>query len=260
MNTSATDALNDEIFCLKYEMRLLAGHLLEQKLERWIEGFTSPEIQIEHMQRYDFASRFTKGLKVLDVACGTGRGSRMLAEKGAASEVIGFDIDAGTVRYAQIRNGHPRVTFNVADIQELSHPPDFDVVVCFETIEHLSRPELFLNRLAALLKSEGVLLISTPVSASEFNAKPVNQYHLQEWGCPAFQRLVSSKFKIRRIHLQYRSIPRFWTRARVLAKLRGHAVPTRATPQWREFDAASFSLDALDSPWAGFQILECSLP
>jgi SAM-dependent methyltransferase len=258
MDTSATEGLNDEIFCLKYEMSLLVGHVLEHKLERWIEGFTSPEIHIEHMQRYEFASRFTEGRKVLDVACGTGRGTRLLAEKGAASEVIGFDIDASTVRYAQIRNRHPRVAFRVADVLELSNCPAFDVIVCFETIEHLSKPELFLSRLAALLKSEGVMLISTPVSASEFDAKPRNQYHLQEWGCLAFQRLVSSKFRIRRIHLQYRSIPRFWSRARILAKLRGHPVPMPATPQWREFEAASFSLDALGSLWAGFQILECS--
>jgi SAM-dependent methyltransferase len=258
MDTFATEALNDEIFCLKYELNLLAGQLLEYKLERWIEGFTSPEVQIEHMQRYDFASRFTEGRKVLDIACGTGRGSRLLAEKGAASEVIGLDIDASTVRYAQTRNRHARVSFRAADILELGNSPCFDVVVCFETIEHVSNPELFLGRLAALLKSEGVLLISTPVSTSEFDAKPQNQYHLQEWGCLAFQRLVSSKFQIRRIHLQYRSIPGFWTRARILAKFRGQPVRMPATPQWREFDAASFSLDAVDSPWAGFQILECS--
>ena len=259
METSTIAVLQDEVFCLKYEMSLLAGHLLEHKLERWIEGFTLPEIHIEHMQRYDFACRFTEGRRVLDVACGTGRGSRVLAEKGAAAEVVGFDNDASTVRYAQIRNRHPRVRFGVADIQELSNCSDFDVAVCFETIEHINRPDSFLSLLAALLKSGGVLLISTPVSASEFDPKPPNQYHLQEWGCLAFQRLVSSKFQIRKIHLQYRPLPGFWTRARFLARLRGQPAPAPATPQWREFDAASFSLDRLESPWEGFQILECSV-
>ena len=62
--------------------------------ERFVPGIEG-EIVYEHVHRYAFARRYAAGRRVLDVACGEGYGSAMLAR--AAREVVGVDIDAATV-------------------------------------------------------------------------------------------------------------------------------------------------------------------
>lgn len=261
--------IEDELFCLRYELSLLAGQVVGRSLERWIEGFTPVLIHHEHVQRYEFASKFAKGCKVLDAACGTGRGSRMLAENGFAAGVIGYDIEENAIHYAKIRNQHPNVCFNVANILQIKHRQEFDLAVCFETIEHVPTPELLISRLAAALRPGGLLLISTPISILEINPHPANPHHLQEWGCREFRRLLEKDFKVNKIHLQYWPIYKPTLQGRLIAKIcsqlhiAGSSI--RAVPSvlnWTTFDAESFhglpfKLARLSQ--SAYQILECSL-
>jgi SAM-dependent methyltransferase len=263
MSTEPLDQFLEEIFCLKYELRLLSGQVMGLGLERWIEGFTPPQVEVEHLQRYKFASQFAKNQKILDIACGTGRGSRLLAEGGLASTVVGYDIDEEAVKYAMIRNRHPRVTFTPGDGLTSSIGENYDLVVCFETVEHLRLPQRFLRKVAGALKPNGTLLISTPVATKEFDSMPRNPHHRQEWGCQAFQELLRESFEIRKMFIQYHGVKIDPIWRRILSRVVGGSRwPSTARdsvkPSWTQVDPLSFVKASLAKYWAGYQILECS--
>src|SRR5437660_11864432 len=96
------------------------------------------EIAYEHWHRYAFARRFVGGKRVLDAACGEGYGTALLGT--VASSVIGIDIDMATIDRARATYGDgKRVRFIASSCTGLPLPPaSIDVVVSFETIEHLT--------------------------------------------------------------------------------------------------------------------------
>lgn len=268
MSTQANLHLEARLFCLSYELNLLSGQVFGTGLERWIEGFTPPPIHREHVQRYEYACRLTSGKRVLDIACGAGRGARMLAEVGGAGSVLGVDIDSDTVRYAGLRNPHARVVYEAADALEWTGAADFDVVVCFETIEHLPCPDRFLKHLASSLKPGGTLIISTPVSRKNVDDDhPRNPWHLREWGCRTFCGLLRERFVITGVCMQFTCPPIPRLAARIVSVARARLTPafhrrnkSDVRPQIREFDPDTFFSGAADWPWRGYQIVTCSVP
>lgn len=152
--------------------------------ERFIPGSESGALlEAEHMQRYSFAVAYAKGKSVLDIACGAGYGSRMLFDSGAAS-VVGIDISAEAVEFAQKQYGASKIRFIQADAGNYC-TGNYDLVVSFETIEHLDEREKFLSHVYEMLNSNGVLIISTPNrSLNSPMKKPEeikNQYHVYEY-------------------------------------------------------------------------------
>jgi SAM-dependent methyltransferase len=90
---------------------------------------------LEHLARYDFAVEHQKG-SVLDAACGSGYGSKML------SNAEGIDLSAEAVAYAQSIYGIKASCF---DLENGLPAGCWDTIVSFETIEHLGNPHLFLS-------------------------------------------------------------------------------------------------------------------
>jgi SAM-dependent methyltransferase len=128
----------------------------------------------EHLARYRLAARLAAGRRVLDAACGEGYGTALLARAGAAS-VVGIDIDAATVRHARERH---EVDARRGDVTALElDDGSFDLVVSFETIEHVAEPERALDELVRVLAPDGVLLVSTP-NPREYLVN--NPFHVRE--------------------------------------------------------------------------------
>lgn len=115
-----------------------------------------------HYDRYKTATLYVPEKQVLDIACGAGYGSQMLSQAGARS-VIGVDVCSQTVNYANKNYPSPNLTFICANAEEFTWPESFDVIVSFETMEHLQQPAQFLNRLHSLLVPGGCLLLSVPL-------------------------------------------------------------------------------------------------
>ncbi len=147
-------------------------------LERFVPAAMRGQlVEAEHLVRYWWAARLAPGRRVLDAGCGTAYGARMLAEAGA-EHVTGIDRAAGVLEAAR-----PSVPANVdllaGDLRELPFEDrSFDLVVCFEVIEHLERPDDALRELARVLAADGVLLVSSP---NREVYEPGNPHHLHEY-------------------------------------------------------------------------------
>ncbi|MBW4563671.1 MAG: class I SAM-dependent methyltransferase [Mojavia pulchra JT2-VF2] len=126
-----------------------------------------------HIGRYEAASRYVLGKKVLDIASGTGYGSQMLRFAGASS-VVGVDISLETVEYAKKHYQAPEIEFICANAEQFECLEPFDVVVSFETIEHLKNPTNFLKQIRKFLAPNGVFIISVPLGET----RHFDPYHL----------------------------------------------------------------------------------
>lgn len=126
-----------------------------------------------HFRRYKTAARYVRGKSVLDIACGTGYGTRMLKEAGARA-VVGVDIYAQAVQYAKQHYETPGIEFICTNAEQFEWPERFDVVVSFETIEHLQDPGKFLERIRSLLVPGGDFLLSVPLGET----RHMDPYHL----------------------------------------------------------------------------------
>jgi ubiquinone/menaquinone biosynthesis C-methylase UbiE len=159
--------------------------------ERIVPGQVGESLFREHEARYIFASRFVKDKVVLDVACGTGIGTHYLLKAGARS-CLGLDIDPATIDYA--RAAYSGCQFAECDAANLCiSDSSIDVVVSFETIEHLRDQLKFLSECHRVLRPGGVLVCSTPDhTVCRWLAE--NQYHLHEFTAADFTRALETFF------------------------------------------------------------------
>lgn len=139
------------------------------------------EIWYEHWHRYAFARRFAVGRRVLDAACGEGYGSALLA--GVAREVVGVDVDAASIEHASARYAvQTNLEFRRADATRLPFADaSFDLVVSFETLEHLAEQERLLGEFSRVLAPGGVLVLSSPDKRTYSDLSGFrNEFHVRE--------------------------------------------------------------------------------
>jgi SAM-dependent methyltransferase len=157
----------------------------------------SGEIAYEHWHRYAFARRLVHGKRVLDAACGEGYGTALLGA--VAKSVVGIDVDLATINHASATYGEgTRVQFVPTSCTGLPLPSaSFDVIVSFETIEHLEPAEQpqMLAEFARVLAPGGLLVISSPNRRLYSDARAyVNPYHLRELYRDELAHLLSRRF------------------------------------------------------------------
>lgn len=151
----------------------------------------------EHLHRYRFAAGLVCPMdRVLDCACGTGYGCRVLARK--AGQVVGIDISPTAIAYCRERNAAPNVEYLRGSAEALKLPrASVDVFVSFETIEHIPHPDRLVREAGRVLKPGGKFVVSTPnriVSGLRSGQKPGNPFHLREWSLLEFDRVLRAVF------------------------------------------------------------------
>jgi SAM-dependent methyltransferase len=148
--------------------------------ERFLPELTG-EIWLEHWHRYHFAALAARGARVLDVASGEGYGTALLAA--TAASVVGVDASTDAIAHARSAYaGLGNVGFVVGDCARLPFADDaFDVIVSFETIEHITAQRAFLGETKRLLAPGGMLLLSSPNKAEYTDRRRyANPYHVAE--------------------------------------------------------------------------------
>ncbi len=153
----------------------------------------------EHWHRYHWISPWLKNKVVADLACGEGYGSALLAQ--SADAVIGVDIDRATTEAAKNKyHGLDNLTFQTNDVLNSKiHSDSIDVVVSFETLEHLTEQQKLLDEFKRILKTDGMMVLSTPDKAVYSGSETHNEYHLKELYKAEFKSLVEANFK----HVRY---------------------------------------------------------
>ncbi|HEY4426829.1 MAG TPA: class I SAM-dependent methyltransferase [Solirubrobacteraceae bacterium] len=156
-------------------------------------------LEAEHLARYRWAAGLAPGRRVLDAGCGTAYGSAMLADAGAL-EVTGIDLDLDVLD--SVRPAMPSgVTLEQGDLTALQYPDDrFDLVVCFEVIEHVEDPAAALDELCRVLSPDGVLALSSP---NRDVYPPGNPHHVHEYTPSELAHELASRFAFTRLERQH---------------------------------------------------------
>jgi ubiquinone/menaquinone biosynthesis C-methylase UbiE len=145
----------------------------------------------EHVYRYRFAARFVRGRRALDIACGEGYGTASLAAAGAAS-VVGIDASPEACEHARRKY---RVDARAGRAEDIPLPDEsVDVVVSFETIEHVEEPRRFVEECHRVLSPGGTLIVSTPNRPVYSPQGKHNRFHVSEMDEEEFRSLLETRF------------------------------------------------------------------
>jgi SAM-dependent methyltransferase len=157
---------------------------------------TLPDVPAEnywfrrHLAVYEWIAERCAGLDVVDMACGEGYGTDVLARR--ARRVPGVDANPDAHEHARVKYTRPGVTF-VRDLIETYIEP-CDAVVFLQTIEHVREPKKVLAHFKAMA---GTVFVSTPnllTLAPPGADKSENPWHLREYRANEFRVLCESVF------------------------------------------------------------------
>src|SRR5262249_48754119 len=170
--------------------------MLEWTGERFLPWINESTIAYEHLHRYAYANTLVKDKRVLDLACGEGYGSNLLAS--AAASVVGIDIDDNVISHASQKYRRANLRFLAGSVTAVPIQQDhcFDVIVCFEAIEHIENQPALMAEAKRLLDSEGLLIVSTPNKTIYREQSPENNpFHVKELHFAEFQELLARYFR-----------------------------------------------------------------
>ena len=149
---------------------------------------------LEHLHRYAMVKELVKGKAVLDVACGEGYGSNILADY--AGTVTGIDLSEDAIQHAKNKYRKKNLFFIQSSATFLDLPEcSIDVVVSYETIEHLSDHDIMIKQIKKVLKSDGILIISSPDKKNYSDKSGYrNPFHVKELYTNEFENLIKKYF------------------------------------------------------------------
>jgi 2-polyprenyl-3-methyl-5-hydroxy-6-metoxy-1,4-benzoquinol methylase len=146
-----------------------------------------------HLVVYEWIAARVGGRRVVDLACGEGYGSAVLAR--AAASVVGVDANPDAHEHARLRYAASNLRF-VRDMVERFTEP-CDAVVFLQTIEHVHDPEGVLENVKGMLAPDGAAYVSTPnvlTLAPSGAQRSGNPWHLREYRADEFRALCRRHF------------------------------------------------------------------
>jgi 2-polyprenyl-3-methyl-5-hydroxy-6-metoxy-1,4-benzoquinol methylase len=168
-----------------------------------------------HLAVYEWIATRVRGLRVIDMACGEGYGSDVLA--GAAASVVGVDANPEAHEHARLRYRRANLRF-ARELVE-TFPELADAVVFLQTIEHLQDPGAVLAHFRSLVGETGVVFVSTPnvlTLAPRGAERSDNPWHVHEYRSDEFEQLCRGTFGTVEMHGLFHA-----------RKLRAHALALR---------------------------------
>jgi len=151
----------------------------------WGEGYDYDESR--HLVAYRWAVGLAAGRRVLDAGCGEGFGTVLLAEAGG--DVVGLDRAPAAIAAARGRWSRPGLAFRVGDLA--AEDGRYDLVTCFQVLEHQRGDHAFVRHLASLLAPGGALVLTTPNVLRSFSENP---HHVREYRPGELRDLLGRTF------------------------------------------------------------------
>jgi 2-polyprenyl-3-methyl-5-hydroxy-6-metoxy-1,4-benzoquinol methylase len=152
-----------------------------------------------HLVVYEWIAARVSGLRVIDMACGEGYGSDVLAR--AAASVTGVEANPEAYEHARLRYVRANLRFARELVETFSQ--EADAVVFLQTIEHLSDPDAALARFRMLVGESGTVFVSTPnvlTLAPQGAARSDNPWHIHEYRAAEFEQLCRAHFATVELH------------------------------------------------------------
>ena len=166
---------------------------------------TSPLLSAERTPAYDAAEKpirerqlaayhkaleYIEGCRVLEIGCGEGIGTSLLA--GKAASIVAVDYSEKALQIAAKRFGTENIEFTRMKVPPLDFEDgSFDAVICFQMIEHLEEAGGFVKEIRRVLRDDALALIATVNKAETISDNP---YHLHEYTAAEFRDLLSMHF------------------------------------------------------------------
>lgn len=172
---------------------------LENDYERMIPEYHKGSIIYgEHLVRYACASELVKGKVVLDIASGSGYGTKFVSK--TAKKVYGVDISKESIEYSKAYFNAENIEYLVGDGKNIPIEDNkVDAIVSFETVEHIENYEKFLEECKRVLKPDGLLILSTP---NDLEFAEGNHFHLHEFTFKELKQLTEKYFKNNKSYFQ----------------------------------------------------------
>jgi len=132
--------------------------------DQWVKDVEHKRDETE-MARFHLVSHLIEGNKVLEIGCGNGDSSLVMAKKGF--QVTGIDLSEFGIKQAKeiVKNNNlqDKAQFFVMDATELSFPDNsFDTIVIPEVLEHIRSSKKILEEAIRVLRNGGRIIISVP--------------------------------------------------------------------------------------------------
>lgn len=192
----------------------MSTSVLDYTGERMVPEAADPNTFWEHVYRYKFATQFVKDKRVLDVACGEGYGTAALLKAGAKS-VIGVDISEEACLHASAKYGVETI---VGSAENIPLPnKSVDLIVSFETIEHLIKPEIFLKECVRVLTDKGQIIVSTPNRDIYSEQGHHNSFSRHEMNKAEFVSLLNIYFNELKLFTQRPKSASWWSPRSIVA-------------------------------------------
>lgn len=165
---------------------------LKNDYERMVPEFHKGTLTYaEHLTRYLPAQALVTNKIVLDIACGSGYGAKLLASK--AKKVYGVDINETSISYARKHYGAKNIEYKVGDGERIPlEDNSVNVITTFETIEHIKDYQKFLKEVKRVLKPDGLAVISTP---NDLEFAEGNHFHQHEFEYEELMGLLRRDYK-----------------------------------------------------------------
>jgi len=157
---------------------------------------------VHHLIRYQWAIRVLGDMDlhkpILDVACGAGYGSFQIAKNFPEIQVVGVDYDPNAIKLAKEKYVLDNLMFKHGDMQywdDTIGKEIYDVIISFDTIEHVSHREIVMESLISHLDDNGSLLMSTPCGVDFNNLQPDWWAHKIEYSSRSLFDFLSRYFE-----------------------------------------------------------------
>ncbi|MGV0961461.1 MAG: methyltransferase domain-containing protein [Limnohabitans sp.] len=187
----AIDAAKEQLATLKFQAN--QHEVIRVSDFKTVEEYV---LHLMHCSDYETAKLLAHDKTVLDLGCNGGHGTIILGS--VCKEITGVDVSPTAIATAKSRHESDKVKFLLVDGLTLPFPDhSFDLITSFQVIEHLGDYEMYFSEIKRVLKSEGLLLITTPNAAIRLHLgqKPWNPFHVREFRASELENLLRSHFE-----------------------------------------------------------------
>ena len=163
-----------------------------------IDRFASLEdycLRLMHLSAYEEVARLAQDKQVLEIGCNTGYGTKMLSQ--VCRRIVGVDLSISALKLAATRYASENIGYLLVDGVRLPFADgEFELIISFQVIEHISNYHSYLSELKRVLAADGMVVFTTPNALVRLDPgmKPWNEFHVHEFSATELTQLLGEWF------------------------------------------------------------------